>query len=123
MATGPVAAYADVEVFGEHPLTAFQRTGQPPLPITTFTAGTPLNLTARSGAFYQMILPDGAVTWIAARDVAGNVPRLPEVVPGSRPQPPTGNPGGTGYPPTNNNSGFPAGPGQDVIDLDRLGGG
>ncbi len=113
--TGPVTAISDAEVFGQHPLAAFQRTGNPPLPITSLPANTPLALTGRSGAFYRMQLRDGSVGWIATRDVTGPVPRLPEVAPGAQPAPAP--PPGHGQQPS---SADPNAGGGDFIDLDRL---
>lgn len=112
---GPVTAIADAEVFGQHPLAAFQRTGNPPLPITSLPANIPLELTGRSGAFYRMQLRDGSVAWIATRDVTGPVPRIPEVAPGAQPA--------SALSPEHGQQPSPADPGAgggDFIDLDRL---
>ena len=109
---GPVTAYPDVEVFGENPLSAFQRTGSQPLPIANLPVGTPVQVLSRSGAFYQVALPDARTGWVAARGIAGVTAPVPDFggLPAAAPT--------TGADP----SGLPTGATSpaDTIDLDRM---
>lgn len=75
---GPVTAYPDVELFGENPLTAFQRTGNQPLPVGIYSVNTPVRVNARSGAFYQVTMPDGRTGWMAARSISGVYQVVPD---------------------------------------------
>lgn len=77
-AVGPVTAYPDVELFGENPLTAFQRTGNQPLPVGIYPVNTPVRILSRSGAFYQVSMPDGRGGWLAARSVSGVYQDVPD---------------------------------------------
>lgn len=109
---GPVTAYPDVEVFGENPLSAFQRTGSQPMPIANLPVGTALQVIAKSGAFYQVTLPDARTGWVAARSISGVTAPVPDfsesapVTPGTGAGDPHGLPGGNTQP--------------DTIDLDRM---
>ena len=112
---GPVTAYPDVELFGENPLTAFQRTGNQPLPVAIYPVNSPVRVNARSGAFYQVTMPDGRSGWMAARSVSGVYQTIPDwnAGIGTTPQPPIVRDPGTNIPP-------PPDANPETIDLDRI---
>ena len=113
---GPVTAYPDVELFGENPLSSFQRTGNQPLPVAIYPVNSPVRIHARSGAFYQVTMPDGRTGWLTARSVSGVYENVPDWSAG----PTTPTP----LPPTERDPGLPVPPaptpGPETIDLDRL---
>ena len=112
---GPVTAYPDVELFGENPLAAFQRTGNQPLPVGIYAVNTPVRINARSGAFYQVTMPDGREGWLAARSVSGVYQDVPDWNAGTAntPQEPVARDPGLNIPPAPR-----ADP--ETLDLDRI---
>jgi hypothetical protein len=112
---GPVTAYPDVELFGENPLTAFQRTGNQPLPVGIYPVNTPVRIISRSGAFYQVTMPDGRNGWVAARSVSGVYQNVPDwnAGPGATPEQPVVRDPAMNVPPA-------PGTAPETIDLDRI---
>ena len=113
---GPVTAYPDVELFGENPLAAFQRTGNQPLPVAIYPVNTPVQINARSGAFYQVTMPDGRNGWLAARGVSGVYQNVPDWNAGTEPapqEPATRDPGLNNIPPAPRTD-------PETLDLDRI---
>jgi hypothetical protein len=109
---GPFTAFPDVELFGENPLQAFQRSGAQPLPLASLPEGTSLRILAQSGAFYQVATPSNQVGWVAARSVAGASGQVPEFsATQTGPTPVPGSADSTPGMPVNE---------PDTIDLDRM---
>jgi hypothetical protein len=100
----PRSGPGQVEVYAEHPVLAFQRTGQQPVPVAVLPADTPLVVKARSGSFCEVGW-NGGSGWVAAEKLVG----LPDPAPLSEGESPaTGGPSG-------------GAPGrEDKIDLDRM---
>ena len=119
--SGPLTAYADVGLYGENPLQAFQRTGNQPLPLSTLPLGTPLRILSQSGSFYEVSTPDMQTGWVPARSVTGVTSYVPEWTQSTET---VGSPN-VGIPtpsvnPQNGIPNMPSGTEPDTIDLDKM---
>lgn len=102
VAEGPRTAVPDVQVYPDHPVAYFQRTGLQPGPIAVLPADTPVAVHSRSGAFCEVTWTGGS-GWVDAGKLAGMAESAPF---------PEGGTGSGGVP-------APSTP-DDKIDLDRL---
>jgi len=105
---GPRTAVPDVEVYPDHPVAYFQRTGLQPGPIAVLPADTPVTVRSRSGTFCEVTWAGGS-GWVAAGKLAGIADSAPFPEEGTSGDGRTS--GGAGP--------APSAP-DDKIDLDRL---
>lgn len=70
VAEGPRTAVPDVEVYPDHPVAYFQRTGLQPGPIAVLPADTPVTVRSRSGTFCEVTWAGGS-GWVDAGRLAG----------------------------------------------------